>query len=606
MLARSGALIRRDYNRRMPPAKRFYTAVSQAGTISDSSRSRRSVEAGAPGARLVVMSLLATAAIAFGLWGCSSVAPSPPVASTPTTPPPTLAPAVPAEGPASPTAPRLPERFESSDFIVVFAEAGDTPESLAKRYLGSSAKAWMIEDYREGGPLATGQKVIIPKREWNPPGIQSSGYQVVSVLAYGSIAAQRKGRLIVGAGDFEGQMRLLKADGYRAIRLDEYIAHLRQRRQLPKKSVIITFDEAHRGILQHVSPILRELGFPAVLFVPTSQISERPGAAVLSWAELRELSQAGIEVHAQSKTSRDLRRASGESDDAYSRRMQQELEQPLELIRKHLPRPSGDVETLAYPLGRVDDDVIRYARQYGYSAGFTLAGEVNPAFVSMFKIGRTRVYAEWTLADFKKSLLTFHDQTILPRRPPERGDGGSSDAVAEKSTRRQLAAPHHQWSEQLEDRGLLREALAECTIALTIDPTDAAAQERRAQLEKRIADETTRRVQEGFRVARSSPVDARAHFLAALALNPRSEEAFDALRTQRPAREEASPPGKFLSHTVRASDTAGSLADLYYGNRARAHAIEQANGLPPGAPLPIGQVLRIPEISGVPFLRPDR
>ena len=34
----------------------------------------------------------------------------------------------------------LPEAFESEDFIVTFARAGDTPESLAARYLGDAGQ----------------------------------------------------------------------------------------------------------------------------------------------------------------------------------------------------------------------------------------------------------------------------------------------------------------------------------------------------------------------------------------------------------------------------------------------------------------------------------
>ena len=63
---------------------------------------------------------------------------------------------------------------------------------------------------------------------------------------------------------------------------------------------------------------------------------------------------------------------------------------------------------------------------------------------------------------------------------------------------------------------------------------------------------------------------------------------------------------RFLRHTVSPRETAASLADLYYGDRQRADVIEQANDVAPGAALTAGQVLRIPEIKGVPFLRPDR
>ncbi len=70
-------------------------------------------------------------------------------------------------------------------------------------------------------------------------------------------------------------------------------------------------------------------GFPAVLFIQSDQIAQRPNASALSWPELRELVKDNVEVQSHSKTQGDLRRASGESESAYARRMQAELGSPL-------------------------------------------------------------------------------------------------------------------------------------------------------------------------------------------------------------------------------------------------------------------------------------
>jgi hypothetical protein len=78
----------------------------------------------------------------------------------------------------------LPEAFESEDFIVTFARSGDTPESLAARYLGDAAKAWMIEDYAGSRAMSLGQEVVIPRRAWNLSGVRADGYQIVPILCY--------------------------------------------------------------------------------------------------------------------------------------------------------------------------------------------------------------------------------------------------------------------------------------------------------------------------------------------------------------------------------------------------------------------------------------
>jgi peptidoglycan/xylan/chitin deacetylase (PgdA/CDA1 family) len=391
-------------------------------------------------------------------------------------------------------------------------------------------------------------------------------------------------------------MRYLKSAGYNPIRLSDFIAFLQHRRQLPQKSVLITFDDVRRDFLDTAYPVLRELGLPAVVFVATAAVASRPGGPGLTWTELQDLARNGIDTQAQSRT-RDLRRGAAESVAAYSRRMQQELEPPVELLRRHLPRLPDGLETLAYSGGGWSDDATRFARQYGYGAAFGLSGEPNPAFAGIFQISRTPMPIDAALEDFKRALVTFYELSIGPGRA-EVGPHWSQP-IRSDASRRDVAAPHREWSATLEQRGLLREARDECLMAAAIDPEDAPAVARCAELGERIASEEARLVREGAALARAGNPAARGPLLAALALNPSSFAAFEALLS-------APAAGRSLRHTVGPRDTAVSLADLYYGDRKRAELIEQANGLAPGAPLTPGQMLRIPEIPGVPFLRPDR
>jgi peptidoglycan/xylan/chitin deacetylase (PgdA/CDA1 family) len=432
----------------------------------------------------------------------------------------------------------------------------------------------------------------------------------VPVLVYHNIAAQRKGRLTIAASTFEEQMRHLKAEGYHAVGLDAFLAYLHQRQQLPRKSVVLAFDDGHKGFLQYAHPVLKELGFPAVLFVVTDQIGHRVNPASLTWNELRGLIADGVEVYAHSKTHQDLRRAAGETEARYVRRMQMELGLPLELLRKELPGRAGRLEAVAYPFGEWDDRLLEAVGQHGYVAGFTVRRQPNPAFVPPLRINRSQVYADWTLEEFKKNLATFQPQDLTisklaPGPPALPTPASTSEGRGGLSPRERPAALHRDRAEALEAAGSLREALDECEIALTINGDDPRAQARRASVASRIEREVVALVQEGRTLARSSPAEAARLFLAALALDPKSVHAFEGLRNADIFRPSA-PLARFLTHTTRAEDTTASLADLYYGDPAQASVIERANGLPPGATLGVGRVVKIPEIPGVPFLRPDR
>src|SRR5262249_48806231 len=229
-----------------------------------------------------------------------------------------------------------PSVFESNDFVVTFARIGETTESLAARFLGDAGKAWMIEDYGGTKLLTPGQEVVIPKHAWNPAGIDAQGYQLVPVLVYHNIGPETKGRLVIAARTFEEQMRYLKARGYRVVNLSELQEFFAGRRQLPRNAVALTFDDGYRSFLQYAYPVLKELGFPATLFVYTDYVGA--GRNALSWPELARLASEGFDVQAHSKTHGDLRRRRDESAADYARRMQVELGEPPVLFERHLGR----------------------------------------------------------------------------------------------------------------------------------------------------------------------------------------------------------------------------------------------------------------------------
>lgn len=351
-------------------------------------------------ARALIVALL-------GLWLAACAPAGPP---RPATPPPAPAPPLPPPRAAAPPPPAeepLPEAFVSPDWIVTTVKPGDTAESLAARHLGDAALAWMIEEYMGTRALAEGQEVIIPRRPWNLAGVEPTGYQIVPILTYHNLGPTSKGRLVLGVDRFREQMRYLKAEGYRVVTLRAFLEFASLGRQLPRKSVVLTFDDGYRTFKEHAYPLLKELGFPATLFVYTDYVGA--GRNALSWADLRQLQEEGFEVHAHSKTHGDLRRAPDESEAQYARRMRAELADPLALFQRHLGRTS---QVLAYPYGRTDDGAIARVREHGYEAALTVRRQGSPAFVSPFRINRSQIYSEMTLEDFARNLNVHNAEDL--------------------------------------------------------------------------------------------------------------------------------------------------------------------------------------------------
>jgi peptidoglycan/xylan/chitin deacetylase (PgdA/CDA1 family) len=299
------------------------------------------------------------------------------------------------------------ETFESEDFIVTIANAGDTTQSLAAKFLGDADKSWMIEEYNEVSTLSPGQQVIIPKRFWNLSGVDPSGYQLVPILCYHNLAPQSKGRLVLGVKSFEEQMHYLKSQGYRVVSLKEFLEFTSLKKQLPRKSLVLTFDDGYRGFIQYAYPILKELGFTATLFVYTDYIGA--GVTALSWADLKKLAAEGFDIEAHSKSHGNMRRAATESADEYTKRLAAELNVPKDLFSKNLGYLP---QSLAYPYGSQDDVVVQRTKERGYVAAFTVRRQGNPSFVEPLRIHRSQIYSEMSLADFIKNLNFYNTESL--------------------------------------------------------------------------------------------------------------------------------------------------------------------------------------------------
>ena len=299
------------------------------------------------------------------------------------------------------------EFFESDDYFVVVAKSGDTTQNLAAKYLGDANKDWMVEEYNDTATLTPGQAVAIPKRPWNLSGVTSTGYQLVPILVYHDLAPLAKGRMVMGAKGFEEQMRYLKANGYRVITLKEYVEFVSLQRQLPKKSVLITFDDGYRSFVRYAYPVLKELGFSATLFIYTDYVAA--GGNAFTWPELKKLSDEGFAIQAHSKSHGDMVRANAEGAAEYDKRLEAELVQPKALFQKNLGYAP---DIIAYPYGRQDDAVVRRTKERGYVAAFTVRRQGSQSFVDPHRIHRIQIYPEMRMDDFVKSLSTFSQETI--------------------------------------------------------------------------------------------------------------------------------------------------------------------------------------------------
>lgn len=299
------------------------------------------------------------------------------------------------------------EEQHFNDFVIVRADPTDSFASLAGRYWGDPNLGWHIARYNSLERLLPGQEVVIPSSPRGKGGLSQGGYQMVPILAYHNFSRTRAGKMRILERDFLAQMQYLKDHDYKVVTLAQVVDFINYNKPLPEKAVAITIDDGWRALYDIGFPILKAFGYPATLFVYTDFIG---GRKALTWAQVKELAEAGIDIQCHSKTHRDLtQRHAEEGLDAYFMTLVQELGVSKALIKKKL---GIDCRFFAYPYGKTDPLVSALVNKYGFEAAFSVKRGANPFFMNPLSIQRSVIYGNYDIQAFAKNLQTFQTAGI--------------------------------------------------------------------------------------------------------------------------------------------------------------------------------------------------
>ncbi len=184
---------------------------------------------------------------------------------------------------------------------------------------------------------------------------------------------------------FAAEVRALDGAGYRAVTLDRVLDAWQTGRPLPRKPIVLTFDDGYESQFTRALPLLRKLGWPAVLNLEWKNL----GPNGLPRAQVREMIRAGWELDSHTLTHPDLTTVGPD-----------QLRRELVLSRRYLRRAFGvRVDAFCYPAGRYDAEVQAAVRAAGYRAATTTAPGLAAPDEDRTALPRIRVEATATPAD---------------------------------------------------------------------------------------------------------------------------------------------------------------------------------------------------------------
>jgi peptidoglycan/xylan/chitin deacetylase (PgdA/CDA1 family) len=172
---------------------------------------------------------------------------------------------------------------------------------------------------------------------------------------------------------------------------------------LPSNSVCLTFDDGLAGVYRNAFPILREYGYPAVLFLVTGYCGQKnnwPGQPeafqempMVSWEQVRELDAGGVTIGAHTINHPRL-------DQMSSVELQREIRGANEAITACIDKP---VEWFAYPYGRYNS-LVRKEVQSLYRGACSTQLDIIKNDSNRFLLPRIDAY--YLLNPFAFRLLT--------------------------------------------------------------------------------------------------------------------------------------------------------------------------------------------------------
>ncbi len=151
----------------------------------------------------------------------------------------------------------------------------------------------------------------------------------------------------------------LLAGAYTVLPLSEMVDSIRKGVPVPDRAVAITVDDAYASLYETGWPKLRDAGLPFTVFVATRAI-DAGLSGYMSWDQIRELHDAGVEIGSQTVTHLHMADADYETNLAELSDSSARLE--AELGKK--PR------FVAYPYGEASSEAIQAAFEAGYEIGF--------------------------------------------------------------------------------------------------------------------------------------------------------------------------------------------------------------------------------------------
>ena len=204
------------------------------------------------------------------------------------------------------------------------------------------------------------------------------GRYVVPIVMYHQVTYSEQPQANwVSPENFQWQMAYLKDHGFNVIRLDELVDATVAGRSLPRKTVVITFDDGYENNYIHAFKTLKKHGFPATIFVPSDKVGTE---GRLTWNQMKEMIAFDIDIGSHTRTEAYL-------PDVSVGQQKQEIQISKNILEQNL---GITVNHFAYPIGGFSEGIKEIVKGAGYKSACATNRGYDRFNKDVFELNRVR------------------------------------------------------------------------------------------------------------------------------------------------------------------------------------------------------------------------
>ncbi|MFN2540718.1 MAG: polysaccharide deacetylase family protein [Chthoniobacterales bacterium] len=254
-------------------------------------------------------------------------------------------------------------------------------------------------------PTASPAAAASPKPTVTKPVVDQTA-QTIIFCYHGLVEKVRYPGTQITPAAFEAQMKELKDRGITVIGMQDLLAWKRGDKNIPPRCAVVTFDDGLKSQYEVAWPIMKKFGYTFTMFIYTEGVRGGlfGGGEAITWEQLADMRDNGIDIQAHSATHQDLREGHPvtirEPDGKKTRKKltgpeyEQFLQNELVGCKTLLEQRLGiRVNCFAVPYGFYNQHVKDIARNAGYEGMFTVYGQPITWTSPMDALGRYAIEA---------------------------------------------------------------------------------------------------------------------------------------------------------------------------------------------------------------------